>query len=69
MDLKTYLDTTQTTQTALAKQLACSQGLVNQWLNGIQRITAERAVQIEQVTGGAVTAAELRPDLFGGKAA
>lgn len=69
MDLKTYLDETGTTQTALAKQLACSQGLVNQWLTGLQRITAERAVQIEQATGGKVTAAELRPDLFGERAA
>lgn len=69
MDLKTYLETTQTTQAAFAKQLSCSQGLVGQWLSGLQRITAERAVQIEQATAGAVTAAELRPDLFSERAA
>lgn len=67
MDLKSYLETT--TQAAFAELVGCSQGLVSQWLSGAQRVTAERAVRIEQVTSGHVTAAELRPDIFGGKAA
>lgn len=49
-----------------------SQGLVHQWLawlndpdaEGATRITAERAIQIEKVTGGEVPRHVLRPDLF-----
>jgi DNA-binding transcriptional regulator YdaS (Cro superfamily) len=67
MGLKEYLETT--TQADIARLLGCSQGLVSQWLSGVQRVTAERAVQIEKVTDGKVTAAELRPDLFGERAA
>lgn len=43
----------------------CTQGLVSQWELGTTVIPAERCVQIEQVTHGAVTRKELRPDLFG----
>ena len=51
-----------------------SQGLVCQWLiwlsgKGGKRITAERAIEIEHVTGGEVTRQETRPDLFEVKAA
>lgn len=63
MTLHEYLETT--TQAAFAKALSCSPGLISQWMSGATRITAERAVQIERVTGGEVTAAELRPDIFG----
>lgn len=45
--------------------LGVSQSLVTHWLNGRKAITAERALQIEQATGGAVKRAELRPDLWG----
>lgn len=62
MTLNQYLETT--TQAALARALECSPGLISQWLSGTTRITAERAVQIERATGGAVTAEELRPDVF-----
>ncbi|MBN6743555.1 helix-turn-helix domain-containing protein [Acidithiobacillus sp. MC2.1] len=40
-------------------------GLVSQWITGRTVITAERAAQIELSTNGAVTRAELRPDIFG----
>lgn len=51
-------------QVALARKLKISPQAVGQWVSGITRITAERAIQIERATGGAVTRAELRPDLF-----
>ena len=54
-------------QTAFAAKLGVSQGLVWQWMNGKTRITAERAIQIESATEGAVTRAELRPDLYAGE--
>lgn len=63
MDLKSYLENT--TQTALAESLGVSQGLVHQWVKGLTRITAERCVEIEDVTSGEVTRYDLRPDLFG----
>ena len=63
MDLANYLKTT--TQSDLAKKLGVSQGLVHQWLSGKTRITAERCIEIEEVTGGLVNRQELRPDLFG----
>ena len=51
-------------QKEAAKLFGVSQGLVSHWLAGRRRITAERAKQIEQATAGAVTRADLRPDLF-----
>jgi transcriptional regulator with XRE-family HTH domain len=66
MNLTDYLQTT--TQAEFAKRLGVTQGLVTHWVNGRTRITAERAVQIEQVTDGQVTRHELRPDIFGAHA-
>ena len=63
MTLNQYLSTT--TQAELAGKLGITQSMVSQWLTGAVRITAERAVQIEQATLGEVTRAELRPDVFG----
>lgn len=62
MTLADYLKTT--TQSAFAEALNVTQGAVSQWLTGELRITAERAKQIEDVTAGKVTRAELRPDIF-----
>lgn len=69
MDLKTYLDQPEQTQEGLAEKIRglghkCTQGTVSQWYLGELRITAERAVQIEEATDGAVARHELRPDLF-----
>lgn len=65
MKLKKYLRQTATTQAEFARRIGVTQGLVNQWLSGKTRITAERAVQIESATGGHVTRQDLRPDIFG----
>lgn len=49
-------------QTQLARLIGVKQGHVWKWLR-MKRIPAERAIQIEVATNGAVTARELRPDL------
>lgn len=50
-------------QTALARLLGLkSQGTVGHWIAGTVRIPAERAVEVERLTG--VSRSELRPDLY-----
>ncbi len=51
-------------QRKAAEIFGVSQSMVSHWLTGRERITAERAKQIELATAGAVTRADLRPDLF-----
>lgn len=49
---------------------AVSQGLIWQWIEWLKnpkkgtRITAERAKEIEEITGGEIKRWELRPDVF-----
>ena len=64
MDLRTYLESTGTTQATLAATLGVTQGLVHQWVKGLTKITPERAKAIEEATGGTVKRHELRPDIF-----
>ena len=64
MNLQAYLAKHGLTQEEFGKSIKASQGLVWQWLNGRIRVKAERAREIERVTGGEVTAHELRPDIF-----
>lgn len=61
MNLSSYLKNE--SQTALAKRLGVSQGMIWQWANERSRITAERAIQIEIATDGKVTVEEMRPDV------
>jgi transcriptional regulator with XRE-family HTH domain len=80
MDIKTYLKATGLTYAEFGARIGApggapggvsggvSAGMVGHWIAGRHRITAERAIQIEAATDGAVTRAELRPDLFGGPA-
>ena len=56
-------------QSALARKLGLKQANVWHWLNRAEHVPAEQAIAIEQATGGAVTRAELRPDLFADPAA
>lgn len=65
MDIATYLAEKELSQEAFAKQIGVSQGLVWQWLDGRTRITAERAIEIDEKTNGEITKADLRPDIFG----
>lgn len=50
-----------TGQTALARMLGCTQGLVWHYLNGGRQIPPERCKDIERFTG--VSCDELRPDI------
>lgn len=63
MKLSAYLEKNPT-QDDFALKMDVSPSLVSYWLSGKRRITAERAVQIETITDGAVPREELRPDLF-----
>lgn len=44
----------------IGKQLGISHAAVAQW----KRCPAERAIQLEKLTGGQVTRQQLRPDLY-----
>ena len=68
MDLKTYLSTS---ERGTAKQLAAAMGISTSYLSqlahGVKgqevRISIQRCVVIEDLTGGAVRCEELRPDV------
>lgn len=51
-------------QSALARKLGLKQANVWHWLNRAEHVPAEQAIAIEAATDGAVSRAELRPDLF-----
>lgn len=57
------------TQQALADAIGATQPQVSHWKLGIKPVPPRRARRIEKETKGAVTAAELLPDLFGDTAA
>ncbi len=69
MNLPDYLQASGLTQTEFARRIGRTQGAVSQWLRCATKVSAENAIRIEKATGGAVTAAELRPDVFGERAA
>jgi DNA-binding transcriptional regulator YdaS (Cro superfamily) len=64
MDIAAYLKKNGISQDEFAAKLGVSQGLVWQWIDGRTRVTAERAKQIEEATGGSVRRRDLRPDIF-----
>lgn len=53
------------TQKSAAEAIGVSQPSVMRWLHGRCGPDARAAIQIEKVTGGKVTRAQLRPDIFG----
>ena len=61
MNLKTYLS--EHKQVDLARKLGVTQGAVHQWAVGLSRPSAERSIEIEKATSGAVSCEELRPDV------
>lgn len=68
MDLKTYLEITNTSQQALADRLTkaghpVTQGAISQWLDR-GRVPAERVLQLERVSDGVMARHDLRPDLY-----
>jgi DNA-binding transcriptional regulator YdaS (Cro superfamily) len=48
-------------QHALAEKLKVSDEAVRKWK---RRVPAERVLEIEEATGGAITRHELRPDIY-----
>lgn len=50
---------------ALAAAIGVSKQMVSHWFTGLREVSPEMCVEIERVTGGEVTRAELRPDIFG----
>ena len=70
MNLPEYRKAAGLSQAKLAELMTAAgfpttQALVSHWEQGGVQLTAERCAQIEQISGGQVTRAELRPDLFG----
>lgn len=70
MDIPTYRKEKALSQAAFAALLTetgtpATQGLVSQWEKGTTAIKAERAIQIDLATGGAVSRFELLPAVFG----
>lgn len=63
MSLKTYLSKERGTASRLARALGVSAVTVHEWTTGKKRVPAERCVEIERATDGAVTCEELRPDV------
>jgi len=57
MTLVEYLATHRISQAEFAKKFSppITQGLVSQWINGTTRVTLDKALEIESLTGGAVT--------------
>jgi DNA-binding transcriptional regulator YdaS (Cro superfamily) len=74
MDIPSYRKEKGLSQAAFAVLLTATgtpatQGLVSQWEKGTTAIKAERAIQIDLATGGAVSRFELLPAVFGPKPA
>lgn len=61
MTLSDYLKAERGRTNTLAALLGVSGSLVTQWANGNKGVSAERAVEIERATDGAVTRRDLRP--------
>lgn len=61
MRLRDYLQQHQITQAAFGQRMTppVSQGKVNHWINGTRRVSLAEALQIEIVTGGAVSPRDL----------
>ncbi len=70
MSLATFRTALNLSQARLAVMLTeagfpATQSLISQWEVGAVAISAERALQIERVTQGGITRAQIRPDIFG----
>ena len=64
-----YMTRHRLSQAEFGAKVGVSQGMVWQWLSGYRPIGAERAVEIEKRTRGEITRQQLRPDIFGKRAA
>jgi DNA-binding transcriptional regulator YdaS (Cro superfamily) len=68
--IKEAVSVLEITQKEFADRLGVSPGFVSQMASGYRRVPAEICQDIEDMTKGHVTCADLRPDVFrSGKAA
>lgn len=67
--LRTYRQQKGLSAADFAKSLGIAEVTLRSLENGTRVITAERAAEIEDKTGGEITRHDLRPDLFGERAA
>lgn len=63
MKLLEYLSSVRGRVNELAEEINAPAALISQWKNGSRQVPAERCIDIERATDGAVTCEELRPDL------
>ena len=64
MKISEYLKEHKISQGVFAQRVGVSQGMVSQWIFGHRKVSLERAVKIEEITRGQISAADLRPDIF-----
>jgi hypothetical protein len=62
--LGAYLEDHLITQSAFARHLGVSQGLVWQWLHQRRPIAGRHAIPIELYTKGGISRTQIRPDLY-----
>lgn len=63
MKLREYMNLDGVQPTKLAHELGVAPAYLYQMATGIRPVSAERAIEIEKVTGGLVTCEDLRPDV------
>ena len=61
--LSTFLETYGSAK--FAQDLGVSKAAVSHWRHNRYRVPADRCIDVERATGGAVTRYDLRPDVFG----
>lgn len=62
--IRDYLKVHGLTQTDLADLMEVTQGNVGHWLSRRQRVTPERASQLENITHGVLKKKDFYPELF-----
>lgn len=62
MELKNYLNSRGGGK-QLGAALKVSQVIISQWKTGARQVPADRCIEIERATAGAVRCEELRPDV------
>ena len=62
MELQRYLEARGAGMN-LARALKVSEVIISQWKTGSRQVPAERCIEIERATDGAVRCEELRPDV------
>lgn len=64
MTIEEYLKYKKLTQQEFADMLGVTQGYIAHYINSHKRVTAERALQIHELTKGKINKSDLRPDIF-----